>query len=831
MIKNLLIFCFLACAGVLSAQTYTFECVVNGRLSGDSCDVCPNTIIESRSFNGLVIFRDSAFYKWIDQPYSVRVKPGGIVEYWEHAVNPFSERVTIPFSETGFFTVQGMADSTWCNSVAPHRYQELSLDSLSTTLAKAKLQAGNTGIGLRAGTSVTFDWQNDTLQINVDTTGLGGGGGGSGVANNGVSDNEDGGKFRLGNRYMGSPDAPFTMARKVNIDGRLLHIGDLSDSTLFVVDGATDRVGIRTDAPAKDFHVNGEVRISDLTNGTPDRVVGANSSGDISRLFLSGLSVSSGVLRASDSSATNEIQQIDTFAIVSNILRASLSQDGVPFKSVDLSPYVNVGTDLTFTGASSPYTLNSSTGTDVTFTQGTGITITRSANDLSIASTITQGYNKIRNNAGTLMTTREAMQFLNSTRITITLADDVGNAETDIAADLVANSVADAYLSKRAALSVMGRPANSTGNVADIVSASNGQVLRRSGTTLGFGTVATLGIADQAVSYVKIQNAAANNVLLGNNNGATSSYEEINAAAAQTMLGYIDGNLVAGGRVAYSSDANTITTEAAFLYSAVNDRMTIVSTTPALGAGAAILNLQNAGNDPSGEFLRMDGNITGNLLAGMSNSSTTAATDNTLFYISQAGNSAGDPILQLNITGANGTNSAIGLDNSDGNKLKLSPSVTTPGANADKSLVGTNDLIPLWGINKDAPERVLDVNGGARAINVINTSAPPTASNLGTGLGTGGSVDAITGGNNGFTVTFTVGTAPVADGPLFRLTFANPFTTTSHAVMNFNRDPDTIIDRDKILINGTSPGFIDLKANGTMTASRGHILVFNLFGQ
>ena len=42
-------------------------------------------------------------------------------------------------------------------------------------------------------------------------------------------------------------------------------------------------------------------------------------------------------------------------------------------------------TDLTFTGASSPYTLNSSTGTDVTFTQGANITLTRTGNDLTIA--------------------------------------------------------------------------------------------------------------------------------------------------------------------------------------------------------------------------------------------------------------------------------------------------------------------------------------------------------------------------------------------------------------------------------------------------------------
>jgi hypothetical protein len=42
-------------------------------------------------------------------------------------------------------------------------------------------------------------------------------------------------------------------------------------------------------------------------------------------------------------------------------------------------------TDLTFTGASSPYTLNSSSGTDVTFAEGAGISITRSSNELTIA--------------------------------------------------------------------------------------------------------------------------------------------------------------------------------------------------------------------------------------------------------------------------------------------------------------------------------------------------------------------------------------------------------------------------------------------------------------
>lgn len=46
-------------------------------------------------------------------------------------------------------------------------------------------------------------------------------------------------------------------------------------------------------------------------------------------------------------------------------------------------------TNLTFTGSASPYTLNSDTGTDVTFAEGTGITLTRSSNQITIASTLT----------------------------------------------------------------------------------------------------------------------------------------------------------------------------------------------------------------------------------------------------------------------------------------------------------------------------------------------------------------------------------------------------------------------------------------------------------
>lgn len=64
-------------------------------------------------------------------------------------------------------------------------------------------------------------------------------------------------------------------------------------------------------------------------------------------------------------------------------------------------------------------------------------------------------------------------------------------------------TVANAGLRDSAALSVIGRSANSTGVVADIAAANDGEVLRRSGTTLGFGTVANAGLATMAQSRIK----------------------------------------------------------------------------------------------------------------------------------------------------------------------------------------------------------------------------------------------------------------------------------------------------------------------------------------
>jgi len=65
------------------------------------------------------------------------------------------------------------------------------------------------------------------------------------------------------------------------------------------------------------------------------------------------------------------------------------------------------------------------------------------------------------------------------------------------------NGVGNVQLRDSAGLSVIGRATNALGDPADIIAVNDDEVLRRSGVVLGFGQVATEGLADGAVTDVK----------------------------------------------------------------------------------------------------------------------------------------------------------------------------------------------------------------------------------------------------------------------------------------------------------------------------------------
>jgi hypothetical protein len=183
----------------------------------------------------------------------------------------------------------------------------------------------------------------------------------------------------------------------------------VSDATPLISGNfSTDRVGINTAhaSLAQTFNVTGTARITG-SDGTATTVMGRDGDGDISALSLSGMSISSGTLTATDGSTTNELQTIaNTSDATSHTVTLSnsggsvqlvegsgvtLTTTGTSGAGVVTIAATGAGTDLSFSGASSPVTLNSSTGTDVTITAGGINTLSASGTNITITGTEVDG--------------------------------------------------------------------------------------------------------------------------------------------------------------------------------------------------------------------------------------------------------------------------------------------------------------------------------------------------------------------------------------------------------------------------------------------------------
>lgn len=112
-------------------------------------------------------------------------------------------------------------------------------------------------------------------------------------------------------------------------------------------------------------------------------------------------------------------------------------------------------------------------------------------------------------------------------------------------------SITNAKLRDSAALSVIGRSANSSGVPGDIAAANDGEVLRRSGTTLGFGTITTAGLGNSVVTDAKLRDSAGLSVI-GRASNTTGAVADITAGTdahvlrrSGTSLGF--GTLATGG--------------------------------------------------------------------------------------------------------------------------------------------------------------------------------------------------------------------------------------------------------------------------------------------
>jgi len=106
-----------------------------------------------------------------------------------------------------------------------------------------------------------------------------------------------------------------------------------------------------------------------------------------------------------------------------------------------------------------------------------------------------------------------------TTSRTLTLGTDLsgsvgidGSAGVTLNATIANDAVSDGKLRNSSVLSVIGRAANSSGDPADIAAANDGEVLRRSGTSLGFGAV-----------NLASSSAVTGNLPVGNLNGGSGA--------------------------------------------------------------------------------------------------------------------------------------------------------------------------------------------------------------------------------------------------------------------------------------------------------------------
>lgn len=132
-----------------------------------------------------------------------------------------------------------------------------------------------------------------------------------------------------------------------------------------------------------------------------------------------------------------------------------------------------------------------------------------------------------------------------------------------------------------AGLSVLGRASNTTGTLAAITAANDNEVLRRSGTAVGFGTIATGGIADGAVTTAKIADGSATAAKLGSgaatstqalfaNGSGGAAYRAIAASdlPAGTLVngGYRTGNYYFGGCFEQANNIMTCSANSLFAF-------------------------------------------------------------------------------------------------------------------------------------------------------------------------------------------------------------------------------------------------------------------------
>lgn len=170
----------------------------------------------------------------------------------------------------------------------------------------------------------------------------------------------------------------------------------------------------------------------------------------------------------------------------------------------------------------------------------------------------------------------------NTTTINFTYNDGANQ----ISAAVNDNSISYSKFQTVAGLSVVGNSTSSTANAASITAGTDGHVLRRSGTTIGFGTLASAAIPD-TLAWKLGGNTTTANATLGTNDAFDLSFE---------TSGVTRYTISSDGKITQTTPSNTSTSSlyASNLYSTTISRASATHT-----VAAYYFNLSTEGTAPS----------------------------------------------------------------------------------------------------------------------------------------------------------------------------------------------------------------------------------------
>lgn len=394
--------------------------------------------------------------------------------------------------------------------------------------------------------------------------------------------------------------------------------------------------------------------------------------------------------------------------------------------------------------------------------------------------------------------------------------------------------------------SFVGRDTAGTGNIEVLSVATVKTLLNLTGTNSGDQTITLTGdvtgsgtgsfaatiaalavstgkIANDAVTYAKLQNISATLRVLGRITAGAGDAEELTAANLYTIMSLLNG---AADQIPFFTGANGMSSNAGLKWLQASSQLSVEG-----GAGVPwFVGASGASIAGSVVLMGMSRNISGDLQSYMKNTRNLSNTGTVTQVYSVGGSAAGNITILFEVLATKSL--AMGIHNTvAGDPFRITPNSATVGGVANAGITLTQDAVPLFGINKDAPVYPLDVSGRARASQYIGVGGAWGAGNIAFagGAGTGPVLNSIAGPINAFTITFTTGTAPTANATIFNATYPTTFPAVAVPVFSA-RSFTSAADLNKFYLSANNAGGFTFQATGTLTASTQYAFTFSIFG-